>query len=200
MNNNHANDVLLKALEEDARAEAIRLVKAAEDEAAAAMRQAASEAGSLEAARMEETGKTGARERGARRAAAHLRARALALEARREMVEAVLAEALKRAEALPRPEYARILNALFKELRDEWTSEDAPVARLHPDDMGLVAGMKMGTGADIELVPDPEVRLGVVFHSKDGRVRYENTIPSRIRKAREGLMPFIDKALFPEGT
>jgi vacuolar-type H+-ATPase subunit E/Vma4 len=49
---------------------------------------------------------------------------------------------------------------------------------------------------DVELVPDEEVSLGVVFVSRDGRVRLENTFSSRLKKARAEIVPKLNEMLF----
>lgn len=186
------NNALLKAIEEDAFAESGRLVKEAEGAAAAIVGEAEREV----AAEREE--RLGALYQGfeKRRASAvnnaRIRVNAIKLMARREVVEGALSGLLTEAGRMPDAEYAALLMRFFKELERAWKQSSASEPRVLAGarEAGLLA--KAGIAAEI----DPAVSLGVVFKSKDGRLRFENTIHSRIEKAGSVLVMELNRHIF----
>lgn len=186
-------DALLIAIEEDARLQGERLVAEARESAA----------GILEAAEKEVS-----EERGVRTAAlaeelrrktsfavnsARSRAGGRMLSVRHEMAGEVLRRVEEAVRKLPRERYAGLLGRFYGELKKDWFEDKEPlkhIVLINPDDAGLI------NDPQAELRPDKSVSLGVVFASADGRLRYENTVPSRIKKARDTLMPMIDRILF----
>jgi len=188
----NANDALLKAIEEEAFAESERLVKEAVDAASAIVGEVEAEVGA------EREERVGALYQGfeKRRASAvnnaRIRVSAIKLTARREVVEGVLSGLVAAAGRMPDGEYAALLVRLFKELERAWkeSSGEEPRVLAGAREAGLLA--KAGIAVEI----DPAVSLGVVFKSKDGRMRFENTIHSRIEKAGSGLVMELNRIIF----
>lgn len=189
-----AQDALLKALEEDAREQCKRILADAEEKARDIIREA-----EKEALRIKEEGLKALREILEKQRAsllnnARILMGGLKLEVRREVAEDVLNRVINAIEGLPKDRYAILLDRLYKELKSDWEKnmKDKPVVHINPGDAGLLK--------DPEAVfsPDPDVKLGVLFTSGDGRVRYENTIPARIKKYRSQLAADIDRIVFGE--
>lgn len=189
-NNNHANDVLLKALEDDAKAQSSRIVKAAEDAALEIMRQARAEVSAFESDRKDALAKLRARARASRMSAARLRARVICLEARHKAIDEVFRAAAASVGGLSKPAYAALIRGLYDGLKSGWNLDEPPVVYVRPTDIGLIPN----DGFDVK--PDAGVGFGVVFASKDNRVRYENTVESRIKMMKANLVPVIDRLLF----
>ncbi|MBI5886723.1 MAG: hypothetical protein HZB85_09130 [Deltaproteobacteria bacterium] len=192
MNNNHENDVLIRALEADAVAQSKGIIRAAEDAAAEMLRQAHAEAEAFEAERVGALQAGLERERGVRLSNARLLARAVCLKARQEAVEAVLEAACSCLCALPSSEHARLIRGLYDGLKAEWPFDEPPVVLVNPRDVALLRDY----GVDAR--PDETVIVGVIFVAQDGKVRYVNTVASRLKMMRSGLVPMIDAALFSD--
>lgn len=197
MNNNHENDVLIKALEADAVAQSKAIIKAAEDAATEMLRQAHAEAEAFETERVGALQAGLERERGVRLGSARLLARAVCLKARQEAVEAVMDAACSCLCALPPSEHARLIRGLYDGLKAEWAFDESPVVLVNPRDVALLRDY------GVEARQDESVVDGVVFVAGDGKVRYVNTVASRMKMMKAGLVPMIDAALFsdtePEG-
>lgn len=189
-----AEDTLIAALEEDARAQAARILEDAREAAEAVMREARAEVSrEREAAALE----LEAQLKGQRAAllnAARTRASGGKLSVRRALVERALIEAEKRFASTAKEEYRRLLNQLFSELAVEWAKQrpgESPVVLVNPADIGLLE-------TSFTLKADEGVRAGVVFSSIDGTVRFENTIPARLSRAKAVMVPAINEMLFDE--
>lgn len=187
-----AQDALIKAIEEDANAQCERILKEARHAADEIVRRAEEEA-----LRAREEGVRGAnsavqRKRSSLVNKARTQAASVKIEARQEAIEEVFNETVKRFKEMPLDAYSIILNRLYEELCAVWPVLDAgpPVALVNPRDAGLLG--RYG----VELSPDPQVSLGVVFISRDGRCRFDNTIDARIKKAKKRLTPELNKILF----
>lgn len=186
-------DSLLKTLEEDAEAQSRSIIEEADESAASAITQAEAEAARIKEERLKELNLSIARERAAAINGARLRMNGLKLKVRHEIIEGVINEAIEKVRELPKDEYSDLFNKLYMELKRDWNRDrpnDRPLAHINPDDMGIIKD------PDAETVPDKDVRLGIVFTSKDGKVRYENTIPGRVARARAGLEAAVNKMLF----
>ncbi|MBI5887737.1 MAG: hypothetical protein HZB82_03385 [Deltaproteobacteria bacterium] len=188
----NANDALLKAIEEDAFAESERLVKEAVDAASAIAGEAEAEVKAEREERLGALYQGFERRRASAVNNARIRVNAQKLMARREAVEEVLSGLLTDVGRMPDAEYAALLTLLFKELERAWKEGSAsePVVLAGAREAGLLA--KAGIAAGI----DPAVSLGVVFKSKDGRLRFENTIHSRIEKAGSVLVMELNRHIF----
>lgn len=192
MNNNHENDVLIKALEDDAVAQSRAIVKAAEEAAAEMLRQAHIEAESFEADRVGALKSGLERERSVRLSSARLLAKAERLKARQDAVQAVLDAACSCLCGLYPSEHARLICALYDGLKAEWAFDEPPVVFANPRDVAVLRDH------GVEAKPDEAVVDGVVFVTRDNKVRYENTVTSRMKMLRSALVPVIDAALLNE--
>lgn len=190
MNTDSGRDVLIEALEEDARTRAAELVEEAERDAERVVEGARAEAEEARKTRLREAGGAAERARDSRIAEARVRAEAEKLKARRSSVDRVMKEALKRLGVLPRDKKRHIFNSLVDELKGIFPEGKKPVAVVNPADRPLAeeTGLKVRT--------DPGVSGGVVFESEDGSVRFVNTLESRLAKAGRELVPELDRLLF----
>lgn len=185
-------DALIIAIEQDALLQCERLLLDAE-EAATEMLEAAGEQTSRES-RARAASLSAALERKAASAVNTARTKAAGrlLSVRSEMAEEVLKRVEQGFKDLPRERYSALLNRFYSELKADWFEAHEPSAHLvlvNPADMGLVKD------TEAEFKADDGVSLGVVFVSKDGRLRYENTVSSRIWKGRDALLPMVDGIL-----
>ncbi len=188
-----AQNALLKALEDDARAQALNIIKEAEDAAAVVVAQAEKEAGEALQARL--TAMSGEFER--RKAAeinfAKTRTQTALLSVRCALIAGAFSKAAEAVRKLPGYEYAELLNRLLAEAMEVWAAHgnaSRPVVLAAPEDAGLIAG------AGAEIKPNGRVSLGVMLQSNDGRVEYENTVGSRLNLVRPEMMPILDRILF----
>ena len=189
-------DALIIAIEQDALLQCERLLLDAE-EAATEMLEAAGEQTSRES-RARAASLSAALERKAASAVNTARTKAAGrlLSVRSEMAEEVLKRVEQGFKDLPRERYSALLNRFYSELKADWFEAHEPSAHLvliNPADMGLVKD------TEAEFKADDGVSLGVVFVSKDGRLRYENTVSSRIWKGRDALLPMVDGILTGRG-
>ena len=189
-----AQEALLKAIEEDARAQCERIVEEAEGLARAVTGEAEEEVLTLRTEGLKSLSERMERRRASLVNRARIRSRALTLRARLDIMEVVLEEAVKRIMGLPREKYRELLVRLYAELERVWEAEgggkDTPVVLASPED----AAFLRETGREAR--PDPGVSLGVVFTTGDGRKRYENTVPARMKKAREMIVAGLDRLIF----
>ncbi|GMR04603.1 MAG: hypothetical protein BMS9Abin23_0503 [Thermodesulfobacteriota bacterium] len=188
-----AEEDLLKAVEEDARAQAQGLIQDAEKEAAGIVEEAESEAASVRAERLGALSEAMARRRTALINGARIRTAALKLEARLGVIEEAVVMAVKRLKGLPEDKYRILLNRFFKELERRWQEAGPgtdPVVFVNPADVDIIEDQP------VEIRPDADVSLGVVFASADGRIRFENTVETRIKRARPEIVMDLDKLLF----
>lgn len=188
----NANDALLKAIEEDAFAESERLIKDAGDAAFAIAGEAGAEAASERRERLDALYQGFEKRRASAVNNAHIRVNAQKLMVRREAVEEVLRGVPAVVERMPDADYAAFLTRLFKELERAWKESFAgePVILAGAREAGLLSK------AGIAVQSDPTISPGVVFVSKDGRIRFENTVHSRIEKAGSKLVMELNRTIF----
>lgn len=190
-----AQDPLIAALEEDARGQASRITEEAEEAREALLRLAREEAGRESEERMLEARERIRKTRAARLNAARTNAAGAKLGVRQELIHKALGEAGKRFSSLEGEEHSRLISLLYNELERDWAKErrgEAPVVRVNPSDVKII----QANGAAVK--PDESIAAGVVFTSADNRIRFENTIPSRIERARRNIIPAINEMLFGE--
>lgn len=185
-----AQDALLKAIEDDALAEKEAILKEAEDASVAIIEQARTEASAWKDERMSALRLSFAARRAVLTGSAKVRSQALKLKARHALIQEVLREAVNSFGE--QGGFDGLLNRFYAELKVEWdlAGLPSPVVLVNPADAGLI------TAEGVEVKTDKDVRLGVVFVSKDGKTRYENTVDSRLKKALKTLEPEIDRLLF----
>jgi vacuolar-type H+-ATPase subunit E/Vma4 len=188
-------DALLKAIEDDALAEKAVLLKEAEEAVSAIMQQARAESTAWKEKRIALVKVSLANKKAGLLGAARVRANALKLRLRRSLAKEVLEEAAKLLEASQKGERQTLINRFYNELKAEWVKAglapgDTPTALVNPLDVGLIK-------ADgNELKGDGGIGFGVVFISKDGKTRFENTINGRMKRAAKALEVEVDSILF----
>lgn len=187
-----AEATLLDALEEDTRNQCAVIIREAEETAERIGKEAVEAAQAAFDTRMLEARSSLARRRAAAINAARTRMGGLTLGVRHHLMDEVFARSLKRFKELPKDEYAKLLNSLYAETKADWLRAgitEKPIVLISESDAGLIKDQ-----ADFRF--DASVSLGVVFVSFDARLRFENTIQSRMAKARTELIPVINKVLF----
>ncbi|MFQ5735309.1 MAG: V-type ATP synthase subunit E family protein [Thermodesulfobacteriota bacterium] len=189
-------DALLKAIEQDAREQTERMLKEAGEAAAEMMAAAQEDAGQERRHRTAALAEALDRKAASAVNSARMKVAGQRLSVRHEMAEEVFRRVTERVEGLPPEQYARLLGRLYEELKKDWFGAKEPSAHavlINPKDAGLVSF------SGVEFRPDEGVSLGVVFVSDDGRLRYENTVSSRIKKTRDTLVSMIDGILLGRG-
>lgn len=186
-------ETLLEALEEDTRNQCAAIIREAEETAERIVKEAQESAERTFEARLTESREAIDRARAFAINSARTRMSGAVLDVRHSLIDEVFAGVVKKITAMPKAEYARLLNRLYSELKGDWVKAgilDKPSVLVNPSDAGLIAD----AGADIKA--DASVSPGVVFVSPDGKLRLENTVSSRITKARTDLVPAVNKLLF----
>lgn len=186
-------EALLNILEEDARNQSARMLEDAEAAAKEIVAESEREVLAAREERVKDLSDSLEKKKAALVNSARTRAEGLKLKARRELIDDVFSEAVKSLNGLPGDRYEEFLGRLFGELKAEWAKDrgkEKPVALVNPADMGIIKDH------EIEFKPDPKIEAGVVFVSADNRLRYENTVPSRVARIRADLLPNINKMLF----
>jgi vacuolar-type H+-ATPase subunit E/Vma4 len=187
-----AEDTLISALEEDARAQAARIIEEAREAAEATLRDAGEQIAREREARVAELEAALKGQRAAMLNAARTRASGARLNVRHSLIQRALEEAGANFSSLPKDEYRRLLMRLFLELKAEWEKVrpgEAPVVFVNPADAGLIE-------TSYTVKSDEGVKLGVVFATVDGTVRFENSIPGRLSRARAVMVPAMNEMLF----
>lgn len=187
-----ARDALLKAIEDDARAQGEAIVKEAFDAASVVIIDAEARSSSMIEERRAAFRAEIERKRASMLNSARVRARSIRLAACKTAIEKAFDEALLRFKEMPRPEYRELLGRFHDELLRAWDTALAgePIALVNPQDLPLPG--RAGTAVR----PDDTVSLGVVFVSSDGRVRFENTVTSRMDRLRKTAVLKIYRTLF----
>ena len=187
-----SEDTLITALEEEALSQAGRILEEARTAAGNILSDASAEVSRERDRRSRELDSAMKGQRAALLNSAAIRASGAGLIVRRGLIEKALDEAVKKFSSMPKEEYAKFLNQLFSELKAEWEKHrpgEVPVALVNPADIGLVE-------TEFTLKADESVSLGVVLATADGLVRFENTVASRLSKAKAAMTPAINEMLF----
>ncbi len=187
---------LMDLLEREAEAERERVLAEARERARRVIEEAEAEA----QARLEEQRRRLAAEveaaRVRARGVANLRASSLVLQAKEDLVAQVFRRAeeeLDRIAADP-ARYGPLLRALLKEAAAGFSNR--VVVECPERDAAAVeaAARELGLAADVR--PSPEVRSGVRVRSEDGRFTVENTLHSRLQRARQVLLSEVADVLW----
>lgn len=189
-----AEDTLISALEEDAKAQASRVIEEAREAAEALLSAARAEMAAEKEARALELEDSLRRKRAALLNAGRTRASGEKLKVRHNLIERAMDEAGKRFSRMPEDEYRRLLGRLFTEIKSEWERGrpgELPVVFVNPADVGFI-------DSPYEVRADERVVQGVVLASRDGAVRFENSVPGRLSRARSVMLPAINEMLFGE--
>lgn len=178
---------LIMALEEEGRSEVRRILEEANQQAGALIGKAEEEAAFIQDARMKTAATEFEKVRTARINSAGLKARGLVLQVKYELMDALFKEALEEIQGSK--DYPRILGRFYNELKESW-SYGGPVIHVNPSDVEHLRAK------DVEITPDEGVSGGVEFRSKDKRLRFSNTLATRLERVRGMLAGELDRLLF----
>ncbi|MDR5683438.1 MAG: V-type ATP synthase subunit E [Armatimonadota bacterium] len=186
---------LIALLEQEANAERERILtearrraqKIVEDAQAAADEQIASQRrrvdAEVEAARVRARGTS------------NLRAASVLLQAKDETIASVFAAAERELDriASDRQTYERILGRLLAEAAE---GVGGPVVECAEEDVAAVQETARQLGLDAEVRPSRDLRRGVRVRSVDGRFVVENTLRSRLERAKAVLVAQVAELLW----
>ncbi len=188
---------LLNVLEQEARAEQDTVLAEARAKADAALAAARREAEEIVAATQRRLAAEAARARTQAASTASLRAAALVLAAKDEGLRKVFDQAeteLRQAAAHP----ARRRMMLREFLRE--AAQGLPPGRatveVAPGDVAVVPEVCRELGLDLEVKASADVRDGVRLVSPDGRAVVENTLASRVARARREAVSRVAEILW----
>ncbi len=190
-----AQDPLIAALEEDARGQAARILEEAGEAREALLRESREDARKEAEERLSEARERLGKEKAARLNAARTKAAGMKLVVRQELVQKAVDEARSRLFSLKGEERLRLIERLYAELQSDWSrtrGNEPPIVRVNPVDERAI----QANGAKVHA--DDSVLSGIVFTSEDGRVRFENTVSSRMERAKKNMIPAINEMLFDE--
>jgi len=188
---------LARLLEGEARVEKDKVLaeaRARAEELLAAARKDAEELAAATRRRLENE-RAQAKTRAA--SAASLKAAAMLLEAKDKAIQAVFDRAaaeLKRMSGDPARRRALLRNLLTEAaqgLETQGGTLDVP-----PGDAGIAQEISKDMGLSVEIRENPEVIGGVRLTTRDRRVMVENTLASRLSRARAALVSRIAETLW----
>lgn len=179
-----ALEVLLEALERDARAEAERRRHAAQAEAEALIARSAADLDRRRHRAMAEL-EHGRGADVAREAAAAARAlKTRVLEARAALLERVFSEAVARLARLEQSRWAARLPTLAAQTL---VYLDGEVDLICQPGVERLLGPSLAGRTEVRLVADPAAPAGLVGRSRDGAVEVDNSWRARLDRKREDL-------------
>lgn len=188
---------LARLLEGEARVEKDKVLaeaRARAEELLAAARKDAEELAAATRRRLEDE-RAQARTRAA--SAASLKAAAMLLEAKDKAIQAVFDRAaaeLKRMSADPSRRRA-LLRTLLAEAAQGLESQGG-MLDVPPGDAGIAQEIAKEMGLSVEIRETPEVIGGVRLTTRDRRVMVENTLASRLSRARAALVSRVAETLW----
>jgi vacuolar-type H+-ATPase subunit E/Vma4 len=193
----------------EARSEADRLLRAAEQEAAELLQRSRSEVDREIATRQQLAHEAAERERRTRRAAAASAARARVLAAHAQILEEAIASAGEHlAQLRDRPGYAEWLKALLIEGALALTPHDQIDVLIDERDVSIVDNDFLGAaevvltfshnlGVHLSVVPQRiQTKGGIVLEVRGSNVRCDNTIEERLRATRPELLEHVAAQVF----
>lgn len=188
---------LIDLLEREAEAERQRLLTEAREQAEELVRQAQAEAEALLESQRQRAASAVEAARVRARGVAQLRATSRILEAKDRQVEEVFRRASAELERIPHDadRYRRILRGLLREAAEGF---NGPVVVYAPErDTAAVEAASRELGLHVvHVVPDPSLKDGVRVCSEDGRFVVENTLTSRLQRARQLLVSEVAQLLW----
>lgn len=187
---------LVTILEQEAAAEADRILQEARAQADQIITEAQREADTYMAARRQqlESDRLGSRMRA--ESGAQVGAAALVLQAKDEAVADVFAKAEAELSkmAQDRTHYAALLRGLIREAAH--SLDGRLVVEVHPDDLELARAALRDLKLDAEVKPADEVRAGARLSTDNGRFVVENTLASRIERVKSSVAPEVAALLW----
>ncbi len=111
----------------------------------------------------------------------------------------VLSELFQKAEEriIELKNYKDILIKLLREAIERWGEEiktDDFIVYVSEDDLSALKNEDISSEFKIQAGKD--IREGVILVSKDNRFRMENTLKSRMERAKSDMLPILNKVLF----
>jgi V/A-type H+-transporting ATPase subunit E len=183
---------LSRAVEEQAREEAGRILAEAKAKAEAASRHAREEADAERKNILDRAAREADSIRGRQTAAARMKARAMILERRGKLLEAVFAAAQDRLASIQdRPDYGQIVRRLIREALP-YLAADTAILRADPRTSALLtdswlAAVSAEAGVRLQSGPPLEKGTGVIAETADGHRRFDNTLETRLERMRSRL-------------
>ncbi|MDR5708564.1 MAG: V-type ATP synthase subunit E family protein [Armatimonadota bacterium] len=187
---------LISLLEREAQAERERLLEEARQRARDILQQAEAEAANLLEAHRRRVDAELEAVRIRAQGVAQLRATSLVLAAKDEQIAEVFQRARQELERLSRDpsRYEPVLRALLQEAVAGF--RERVVVECAEQDLPLVQAAVQALGLAAEVRPNPELWGGVRVRSADGRFVVENTLLSRLERARQVLLSEVADILW----
>lgn len=187
-------EALLNALEQDAGLECDRILKEAALAAEEIVKTAEAAAAGYSSERLARLREDFARRKAAILNSAKTRMNSLRLEVMNSAVDEVFGEVRKKISSMPSSEYETMIRGLYTELNRVWSTDFGGASErsviVSPADLGILKNI------GFLVLPDPLIEHGVAIASIDGKIRYENTVELRLRRARQDLVPVLEKIIF----
>jgi len=190
---------LIQLLEQEARVEKDQALKEAETKAEEILAAARQEAGEIEAAARRRVEMEQAQARARAASTASLRAAALVLAAKDQAIRQVFeqAEAELRQAAGNLQRRGTVLRALLREAAQGLQAGGRATVYAAPADVAVVRDACRELGFDADVREAADVADGVRVASADGRVVVENTLGSRLARARREMVSRVAETLWP---
>lgn len=189
---------LIQLLEQEARAEKDQALQEAQAKAEEILAAAAREAGESEAAARQRVEVEQAQAQARATSTASLRAAALVLAAKDEAIRKVFeqAEAGLRAAAANPQRRAAVLKSLLREATRDLATGGRVTVEASRGDVQAVQDAARELGLDAEVRDAADVADGVRVAAADGRVVVENTLGSRLARARREMVSRVAETLW----
>lgn len=183
---------LRRAIEEDVRREAKRILADAQFRAEDIRRQAEAQANAERDRILQRARQEAEREHGRVIAAAQLRAQTLKLERRERLLERVFTEARQQLAFIPEwPDYAQIVRRLVREAVGRLEADELLI---HADERTLqvlndevLADLGKEVGVHLRIGEPLAQGTGVMVVTPDGHRSYDNTLETRLARMQDGL-------------
>jgi len=189
---------LIQLLEQEARVEKDQVLKEAETKAAEILEAARREAQETEAAARGRVEAEQAQARARASSTASLRAAALVLAAKDQAIRQVFEQAeaeLRQAAGNPQPR-AAVLRSLLREAAQGLSGGGRLIVETSSADVAAVREACRELGLDADVREAADVADGVRVASADGRVVVENTLGSRLARARREMVSKVAEMLW----
>ncbi|MHC1626704.1 MAG: V-type ATP synthase subunit E [Methanoculleaceae archaeon] len=187
---------LLQEVERSSEEEIRKIRERTEAEIRALLEDAERKARDIRERHIKDAEKLAESERMERLFRAHSDVSARIAEVRHEIFDSAFCAARERlSDIREKPQYPEIFQALFNEALSFFSSGEL-VVHVDPGDTEICRKMITETGRPCNIVSDIRCTGGLILEAESGRIRVDNTIDSRLDRARERLKTEIFSALF----
>ena len=194
---------LARAILDDTKVEAERIVAGAQNAAHRVLAQAKEESAALRADILAQAEGVAAHLEQQAMATSRLEAQRVMLGRREELFDKVFDLAAERlARLYQEEEYPRILGALLVDAAERLSEPSECVVRVAAGDLPLLTGDLMGEAAGrwrgrvhLAIGEPVEISGGVIVETPDGRKRYDNSLEARLAQARARLRADVFRLL-----